>query len=218
MSARAPSIFASLPSALARNPGDSNSGAIGVGPAVGLVEGDGPREHRLDAIDFLRSRAAATDLLPGQRALQPLVVGLRISRRRQPRRLRRGQLDCELRGHLARELHLQRHGVDQCGLVALRPNLPVRGGVDEPQRHAYGTGLAAHAALEYVGRAELASQRLHGGRPAAVHQHRGPRDHFEVARPGTEGAQQLLMDAIREERVLRVGTRVLEGQHGQAID
>ena len=93
MSARAPARFASFPSAWLTNLAMRTRASIGVGGAVGVVELDGPREHRLDTGDSARGRAAAADILPGERALEPLVVGLREARRRQVTGPRRGQLD-----------------------------------------------------------------------------------------------------------------------------
>jgi hypothetical protein len=113
---------------------------------------------------------------------------------------------------------LQRHRIDQGGLIALRPDLPVGDGVDELQRDAHGARLAADAPLQHVGGAEVARQGAHVRRLAAIRQHRGARDHLELAGAAAQRAEYLLVHAVGEEGVGRIGAQVLERQDRQAID
>jgi hypothetical protein len=100
--------------------------------------------------------------------------------------------------------------VGQIAIVGLRPEVHVVAGVDQLRDHAHFVGRALHAALDHMRHAQLLSNLSQIAlRSCLVLHHRSPADHAQVGNLG-QMAQNLILHAIREERVFRIAAQILE--------
>jgi hypothetical protein len=88
------------------------------------------------------------------------VGALLVRQRLEPQRLDDG----------LRDLVLQREDVVQVPIVALRPDVPVGGAVDELRGYPHAAACLAYAALEHVADPEFASDLRHVDVAALVHE------------------------------------------------
>ncbi len=84
----------------------------------------------------------------GEHGLEIEIEALRVLNRRAS--LRANELDRQLARDFLRYLRFEGQRVRECPVVALRPDVHVRAGVDELQGEADLVRLASHRALEQV--------------------------------------------------------------------
>ena len=179
---------------------------------IGVGEGDGGVCQRVVRVALDRLLEVLEALVhtflgpPGEAspAEEKEVIGLDVVGRllADPFPLLLGELRLERGRDLQRHVTLDREDVGQLAVVRVRPEMPVRLGVDELRHDPDSAPRAPHASLEQrrrvQDRADLAQALL---APLEPH-HRAARDHLERADLG-ELRDHVLGDPIGEELVLR---------------
>src|SRR5947208_44807 len=94
-----------------------------------------------------------------------------------------------------------------------RPEMCSGFGIDKLTRDTNTVSGLAHATFEYVAHTKLAANLLHVHGPAFVSETRITCDHKQPTKE-RQRHRDILHDAIGEILLLRVGTEVLERQHG----
>jgi hypothetical protein len=109
---------------------------------------------------------------------------------------------------------LQRERISERAIVALSPHLLPVARIDQAHIHEYAVVGAAHAPLEHVRDAELSPDDAQVAlcRIAVAH-HGCAADDLQLL-DARQAREQIVLDAIGEERVFRVAAHVLERQDG----
>src|SRR5262249_18514129 len=121
-----------------------------------------------------------------------------------PGRLALGALDLRLlqlrrnrADHASGHLILELENVLQRAVETVGPEMTAGGGIDELRRDSHAVCRLAHAALEHVADAELATDLLDVYGMALVREARVAGDHEQVAKAG-QRRDDVLDDAVRE--------------------
>ena len=164
---------------------------------------------------LLARRARSRDRLHPHTCLEIQVIGFGVRGLRQIADVA-GQLDHELRTHFFGHRRLQCDGIGKLPVEVLRPQVHVVACIDELQREAYRLTLASHRAFQHVGDVQFLRDVVHGLRCRAIYHHRRAGYDLEVGGAIGDRAQDFLVHAVGEECVGRIGTQILERQHGQS--
>jgi hypothetical protein len=151
-------------------------------------------------------------------AEQVEVVGLQARRRlalglAAPRLVEPAVPAAERARDLLRDLVLDREQVRLGPVVALRPQVPAAGRVDELRREAHPPRVGLQAALEHVAHAQLPADLAQVDRLALVGVDRVVGDHQQVGVLGEVG-DEVLGDPVGEPPPPRVAREVGERQDG----
>ena len=158
-------------------------------------------------------------LVPAVTSAQVGLVGARVHRPRSAQAfpLARRELDLHLACDRLRQLALERQDVAHVALVALRPEMPVGGRLDELHGDAHAVAGAEHRPFHDRVHAQLARDLGQGSTHALVLHGGGARGHAQRPDPGEVGDQRL-GHAVGEELLLRVAREVLEREHSERLD
>ena len=118
--------------------------------------------------------------------------------------------DCDNRGY---DLVLYRKDLFELAIIALRPTMSSGYGIDQLRGDAQARTGPSYAASEQIAYPQVASNIAHVGRLALVLEAGITGDDEQFAEP-RQRHRDILHDAICEILLLRVGTEVLERQHG----
>ena len=111
-----------------------------------------------------------------------------------------------------RQFALDREHVGQLAIVHLRPQMFVVGGVDQLHVDPHALPFPAHASFQDRPDVQRLSDFAQVVLLSAIRHHRGARDNFQVGDAG-EVRQDIVLNAVGEVGVLRVGAKIIERQH-----
>ena len=118
---------------------------------------------------------------------------------------------------IRRNLLLERQHLAQLAVIALRPDMAIRGGTDQLRRHAHARSRAHQRPFDHGLDLQLLADCRERLVRTLVLPRRGPRDHIETLHL-SELCGQGIGDGIDEIRLCGIAGEVLEGENDQRAD